>query len=198
MSRTLLILSFLAAPVAADDAPWATYRGNARRTGNTDNLPGPAKPEVLWFLKSTMNFVASPVPSGADLLYPALGAGFNDGNLHSLPAVPKDPKQIAPTWSKTGQVLRLPTVSSPAVSDGKVVFGCGRHDSPGAALLCLPADGGYRLWVMELNGPLMHMEASPTVANGRVYTGGGSAGVLCLDLNTVTLDGKEMNVKDVP
>src|SRR3954470_5112651 len=112
MIRTLIVLCLLAAPAPADDAPWATYRGNARRTGNTDNLPGPAKPDVLWVLKSTMNYVASPVPSGADLLFPALGGGFNDGNLHSLPASPKDPKQIAPTWAKGGQVLRLPTVSS--------------------------------------------------------------------------------------
>jgi outer membrane protein assembly factor BamB len=198
MIRTLMVLCLLAGPALADDAPWSTYRGNARRTGNTDNLPGPAKPEVLWFLKSTMNYAASPVPSGADLLFPALGGGFNDGNLHSLPANPKDPKQITPTWAKGGQVLRLPTVSSPAVADGKVILGGGMHDSPGAALFCYPANGGYALWVLELNGPLMHMEASPAVANGRVYAGGGAAGVLCLDLNTVTLDGKEMAVSEVP
>ena len=197
MIRTLLLI-VLAAPALADDAPWATYRGNARRTGNTDNIPGPAKPEVLWFARTTMNYVASPVPSGADLLLPALGAGFNDGNLVSLPAAPKDPKQVAPTWTKGGQVLRLPTVSSPAVFDGKVILGGGMHDSPGAALFCFPADGGHLLWVLEMGGPLMHMEASPTVANGRVYTGGGSAGVLCLDLNMVTLDGKELSVADVP
>jgi outer membrane protein assembly factor BamB len=198
MIRTLLVLTLLAAPALADDAPWATYRGNARRTGNTDNLPGPVKPEVLWFLKSTMNFVASPVPSGNDLLLPALGAGFNDGNLHSIPAAPKDPMAVTPTWAKGGQVLRLPTVSSPAVFDGKIILGGGMHDSPGAALFCFPADGGHLLWVLEMSGALMHMEASPTVANGRVYTGGGAAGVLCLDLNTVALDGKELALKDVP
>jgi outer membrane protein assembly factor BamB len=198
MIRTLLALCFAIAPAAADDAPWATYRGNARRTGNTDNVPGPAKPEVLWVLKSTMNYVASPVPNGSDVLFPALGAGFNDGNLVSLPATPKDPKAVAPTWAKGGQLLRLPTVSSPAVGDGRIVLGGGMHDSPGAALFCYPADGGYLLWVLELSGPLMHMEASPTVANGRVYVGGGSAGVLCLDPNAVTLDGKEISVKDVP
>src|SRR5947209_3398047 len=198
MIRTLLSLAILAAPAIADDAPWATYRGNARRTGNTDDVPGPAKPEVLWFHKSTQNFVASPVPSGTDLLLPALGGAFNDGNLNCLPMTPKDPKTITPTWAKGGQVLRLPTVSSPAVSDGKIVLGGGMHISPGAALYCFPADGGHLLWVLELNGNLMHMEASPTVANGRVYTGGGAAGVLCLDLNAVTLDGKELSTKDVP
>src|SRR5215216_3267424 len=116
------VLLLLAAPALADDTPWATYRGNARRTGNTDNLPGPAKPEVLWFVKSTQHFVASPVPSGADVLFAALG-GFNEGVVSSLPAVPKDPKEVKPVWTKGGQQLRLPTVSSPAVGDGRVVFG---------------------------------------------------------------------------
>lgn len=197
MIRSLLILSLLAAPIAADDAPWATYRGNAQRTGNTDNVPGPAKPEVLWVYKSTINYFGPPVPSGTDVLLSGL-AGFNEGTLLSLPASPKDPKQVIPSWAKGGQVLRLPTVSSPAVSDGNVIFGCGMHDSPGAALYCLPTDGGPRLWVLEMSGPLIHMEASPTVANGRVYTGGGAAGVLCLDTNIVTLNGKERAVKDVP
>jgi outer membrane protein assembly factor BamB len=138
------------------------------------------------------------VPSRNELLLPSLGAGFNDGRLSSLPMTPKDPKAIAPTWAKGLPVIRLPTVSSPAVFDGKIILGGGMHDSPGAALFCFPADGGRLLWELELSGPLMHMEASPAVANGRVYTGGGSAGVLCLDLNTVTLDGKELTTKDVP
>jgi outer membrane protein assembly factor BamB len=198
MIRTLLILIVLAAPAVADDDPWATYRGNARRTGNTDNLPGPAKPEVLWSLKSSMNYFSSPVPNGGELILPGLRAGFNDGNLLSYPTILKDPCAVGPTWTKGGLLLRLPTVSSPALFDGKIVLGAGMHDSPGGALFCFPADGGRLLWVLQLDGPLMHMEAAPSVVNGRVYTGGGSAGVLCLDLNTITLDGKEMSVKDVP
>jgi outer membrane protein assembly factor BamB len=42
------------------------------------------------------------------------------------------------------------------------------------------------------------MEASPTVSNGRVYIGGGTDGVMCFDLNTVTLNGKELPIKEVP
>jgi outer membrane protein assembly factor BamB len=197
MTRTLLVVMLVASSVAADDAPWATYRGNVRRTGNTDNLPGPLKPEILWSIKSDMNYVASPVPSGTDLLLPGLGK-FTDGNLNSIPTSPKDPKQVKATWTKGGQIFRLPTVSSPAVTDGKIILGGGMHDSPGAALFCFPADGGRWLWVLEASGPLMHMEGSPTVAGGRVYTGGGAAGVVCLDMNTVTLDGKELSIKDIP
>src|SRR6476659_1545354 len=112
MSRTLLVLILLVAPALADDVPWATHRGNARRTGNTDNVPGPAKPMVLWSLKSTMNYFSSPVPNGNELILPGLRAGFNDGNLLSYPIAPKDPNVLAPTWSKGGLVLKLPTVSS--------------------------------------------------------------------------------------
>jgi outer membrane protein assembly factor BamB len=200
MCRSTCVLGLLLAatiPVIGDEAPWSTYRGNVRRTGNTDGVAGPAKPEVIWVMKDTKNFVASPVPIGGDILLPGL-SGFNEGVVSCLPANPKNPKEVIPTWVKGGQLLRLPTVSSPAVSDGKVIFGGGMHDSPGAALYCYPFDGSCLLWALEMRGPLIHMEASPTVAHGRVYTGGGAAGVVCLDLNTVTLNGKEMSVKDVP
>ncbi len=42
--------------------PWATYRGNPQRTGNTDNTAGPDKPSILWSVKSNDHFIASPVP----------------------------------------------------------------------------------------------------------------------------------------
>ena len=43
-------------------------------------------------------------------------------------------------------------------------------------------------------GTLVHLEGSPTVEKGRVYLGGGAAGVFCVDMNRVTLDGKEMDL----
>ena len=46
--------------------PWATYRGNAQRTGSTDGLPGPAGPKVLWALKSKDHYIAAPVPAGSN------------------------------------------------------------------------------------------------------------------------------------
>lgn len=186
-----------AAPTLAEDPPWATYRGNARRTGNTDNVPGPVKPVVQWVAQSTENYVASPVPIGTDLLLPALGA-LNSGVVNCLPMTPKDPKAVKPTWTKGPPLLRLPTVSSPAVVDGKIIFGDGMHQTDGAILYCFPADGGYLLWALSLPGRLVHLEGSPSVAGGKVYVGGGAAGVLCVDLNNLTLDGKDVAIKDVP
>jgi outer membrane protein assembly factor BamB len=195
--RCLLLIALVASSTSADEAPWSTYRGNNRRTGNTDNIAGPARPDVLWFLKSAENYATSPVPNGSDILFPGLGA-FNSGVVHSFPMSPKDAKAIKPAWTKTNPLVKLPTVSSPAVVDGKVIFGDGMHHTDGAVLYCFPADGGHLLWALQVAGKLVHMEGSPSVANGRVYIGGGAAGVICVELNTVVLDGKELNIKDVP
>ena len=64
----LSLIAFAGTASAADPLPWATYRGNPQRTGNTDNLPGPAAPAVLWSVKSQDHFVASPVPTAGRLL----------------------------------------------------------------------------------------------------------------------------------
>src|SRR5207244_1038026 len=97
-------------------------------------------------------------------------------------------------WSKTTPYLKLPIVSSPAIVDGKVIFGEGMHQTDGAALHCLRVDKGLPLWQLPVPGKLVHLEGSPTIADGRVYIGGGAAGVLCVDLNRVTLDGKETDL----
>lgn len=195
--RSLLCFLSIASVVLAADDPWATYRGNARRTGNTDNLPGPATPNVLWWLKSEEHYVASPVPSGDGLLFASIGA-FNKPSVQHFAGNPKDPKSVKPTWGKTAPFLKLPIVSSPAVVEGKVLFGEGMHQTDGAMLYCIPENGGYLLWAYNVPGELVHMEGSPAVANGRVYVGAGSAGVVCVDLNKVLLNGKEYDVKDIP
>jgi outer membrane protein assembly factor BamB len=46
-------------------------------------------------------------------------------------------------------------------------------------------------------GKLVHLEGSPTVAKGRVYLGGGAAGVLCVDPERVTLEGQESDLKAI-
>lgn len=194
----LCVLLFLAAPTMAQESPWSTFRGNSRRTGNTDNLPGPTKtPEVAWAMKSTGHFVSSPVPSGDLVLFSAIGA-FNKPDFLAIPRAPKSSTAVEPAWSKTSPFLRLPTVSSPAVYEGKLLFGDGMHQTDGAIMYCLPADGGALLWALDVPGELVHMEGSPAVVNGKAFIGAGSAGVFCVDINHVVLDGKEIDVKEVP
>ncbi len=68
------------------------------------------------------------------------------------------------------------------------------HQTDGAILHCLRLDKGRMLWQFPLPGNLVHLEGSPTIADGRVYLGGGAAGVVCVDMNRVSLDGKEMDL----
>ncbi len=194
-------------------AQWPTHRGNLERNGNVDHQPGPRTPKVLWVYRAQEHFVASPAIGEKCLYVSGLGA-FNTASfralaLEPLPPTPLSgsgrgaggrgagagPKQVV--WSKTAPYLKLPVVSSPAVAEGKLVFGDGMHQTDGAVLHCLKADTGLPLWQLALPGRLVHLEGSPTIANGRVYMGAGNGGVLCVDLNRVTLDGKDLAVADL-
>jgi len=169
--------------------PWATYRGNTERTGCTDGKPGPATPRVLWVLKSKEHYIASPVPHGKRLFVSSLGA-FNLARFACLDTEPA--AKTRTLWSKSAPYLKLPTVSSPGIADGRLVFGDGMHQTDGATLHCLQAEGGLTLWQLPLPGKLVHLEGSPTIVDGKVYLGGGAAGVLCVDLDRLVFQGKEM------
>lgn len=174
--------------------PWSTYRGNPRRTGNTDNIALAGAPKVLWVHRSQDHYIASPVPFGESVFVAGLGT-FNLSTFSCLAADPKAPQRIV--WNKTTPYLKLPTVSSPAVADGKLFFGDGMHQTDGANLHCLRADKGLPVWLLPVPGTLVHLEGSPTIAGNRVFSGGGAAGVICVDLARVTLDGKELDLPAV-
>ncbi|HTU16543.1 MAG TPA: PQQ-binding-like beta-propeller repeat protein [Gemmataceae bacterium] len=170
--------------------PTSTYRSDPQRTGS-DGLPGPASPKVLWSWKSTNHFIAAPVAHKDQLFVSGLG-GFNVPVLTCLNIDPKASDRVA--WNKTTPYLKLPTVSSPAIHEGNLIFGDGMHQTDGAILHCLQLDKGRMLWQYPIPGNLVHLEGSPTIAGKRVYLGGGSAGVVCVDPSRVTLDGKEMGL----
>jgi outer membrane protein assembly factor BamB len=177
--------------------PWTTYRGNVQRTGNCDNVAVGAAPKVLWVQKATdpiLHFVASPVAMG-DRVYVAGLGGFNQPTFHCLAADPKAEKREL--WVKTSPYMKLPTVSSPVLAGKKVIFGDGMHQTNGAYLHCLQQERGMPLWQYPVPGNLVHLEGTPTVDGDKVYIGGGSAGVICVRLDKITLDGKEMPIEDV-
>ncbi|MDB5303770.1 MAG: hypothetical protein JWM97_1319, partial [Phycisphaerales bacterium] len=184
----------LLALVPAARADWPTSRGNPAHTGSDDNLPGPKQPKVRWVYKAQEHFIASPVPTSKALYISGLGA-FNTASFHalSMEALPKD----RVLWSKSAPFIKLPTVAAPAVADGVMIFGDGMHQTDGATLYCLHAETGRPLWQYELPGKLVHLEGSPTISKGRVYVGGGDAGVICIDVNRVLLDGNEVNTDAV-
>lgn len=186
----LIVCLLLAGVLRAEDAGWTTYRGNPQRSGCADGLSGPTSPKVLWHWQTTEHFIASPVPHGDRLFVSGLG-GFNAPRFYCLDTTPKPANRVV--WSKTVPVIKQPTVSSPAIVDGKLIFGDGMHQTDGAILHGMAMDNGKSLWQLPVPGELVHLEGSPTVVAGKAYLGGGAAGVLCVDMGRLTLEGKEMD-----
>jgi outer membrane protein assembly factor BamB len=147
---------------------------------------------VLWVLKSQDHFVAAPVPVGERVFVSGIG-GFNRPTVALLPLAAKGPA-LQPAWTRSAPYLKLASVSSPAVSGGAIVFGDGMHQDSGGILHCLTADAGRPLWQLPVPGNLVHLEGGPTIANGRVFTGGGAAGAICVEFGTAVLDGKELDL----
>ncbi|MCS6849683.1 MAG: PQQ-binding-like beta-propeller repeat protein [Gemmataceae bacterium] len=187
-----VIVAWLPLPVAAE--PWTTYRGNPQRTGCTDGVAVPDSPRVVWVHKAQEHFLASPVPVAQRLYVAGLG-GFNVPSLLCLNVESNAPQRVA--WVKTAPYLKLPTVSSPAVSAGRLFFGDGMHQTDGAIFHCLRADTGLPVWQLPAPGKLVHLEGAPTVADGRAIIGGGSAGVLCVEAGRVQLDGRDYDLEAV-
>jgi outer membrane protein assembly factor BamB len=178
-----------------DQAPWSTHRGGPQRTGS-DGGPdtGANAPRVLWAYKSENCFVAPPVPGTGALYAAGLGA-FHTSALHALALDPAGDKQLR--WLKGAPLLRLPVAGAPAVVRGHtemLVFGDGIHTDEGASLRCLRAADGFPLWQLSVPGKLVHFEGTPTFAAGKLYVGGGNAGVLCVEPGRVTLAGKEQDL----
>jgi outer membrane protein assembly factor BamB len=179
----MLLLLIVPLLLAAD---WPTYRGDARRSGG-DGKPGPATPKILWSHSTKEHFIAAPVAT-ADRLYVS-GLGFaNSPSFYALDTAPEAKARVA--WVKSVPVLTLPTVSSPAIVGDSLLFGEGMHQTNGASVYALNRTTGTPLWEYRIEGNLVHLEGAPTVANGKVYLGGGAAGVVCLDPGKLTLDGK--------
>src|SRR5262245_28341874 len=133
LSSLCLCVSVVSSAGAVE--PWATYRGNPQRTGCTDGKPGPSAPKILWTFKGKdediTHYIASPVPLGDKLLVSGLGA-FNAGIFACLSTDPTAKERTL--WTKSTPYLKLPTVSSPGIFKGRMVFGDGMHQPEGARL----------------------------------------------------------------
>ncbi|MBC7821719.1 MAG: PQQ-binding-like beta-propeller repeat protein, partial [Planctomycetaceae bacterium] len=171
-------------------ADWPTHRGNLARTGCVDGQPGPMSARVIWVHKSSDHYIAAPVPTGDSVLVSALAA-FNTSTFQSLSVDPAAKQRVR--WAKSVPYLKLPTVCAPAVAGNLVVFGDGMHQTDGAVLHGVRLDAGLPLWQLPVPGQLVHLEGAPTIAGGKVFIGGGNAGVLCVDTTRLELDGKEVD-----
>jgi len=196
VTASVFLVLAIASAAPADDPEWVwpTHRGNTERTGNLDGSEGPETPNVLWVYKSPEHFIASIVPGKKAIFVGGLGA-FNTGVFHAISTEQKPTERV--TWSKIAPYIKRPTVCAPVITNGLVIFGDGMHQTDDAILYCVKADTGLPVWSLAVPGKLVHIEGSPTVDRGRVYVGGGDAGVLCVDAMNVTLDGKERTLPSV-
>jgi outer membrane protein assembly factor BamB len=190
---TIAVLIAASTALTQSPEPWSTYRGNPQRSAS-DGQAGPTKGDVLWAHKSRDNFIASPLPVGNRLYVSALGA-FNTGNFACLSTDSKVKTRVL--WTKQTPYLKLPTVSSPGVFKNWLVFGDGMHQTNGAMLYCLEAAEGAPVWRHAVPGDLVHLEGSPTIVDGKAYIGGGSAGVLCVEIDKATLAGKTHDLAEL-
>jgi outer membrane protein assembly factor BamB len=184
----------LSAVEAAID--WPTFRGNMRRTGtlNADDK-GPQQPSLLWtfepheasgrvLIHSSPAVVVGQVYVGAmhqtlgaveGLVYcVAGGRAANQGGVQ--------PGRLIWRFS-AGNTLK-PVFSSPSLAAGKLYFGEGYHQDSQCRLFCLDSRGAdTALWSFTAES---HVEASPTIADGRVYCGAGDGGLICVACNELS------------
>jgi outer membrane protein assembly factor BamB len=139
-------------------------------------------------VKSQDHFVASLVPVKDGVHLAGIGA-FNRPTISVFPIAAMSPPQ--PRWTKSAPYLKLASVSSPAVAGDYLVFGDGMHQDSGGVLHCLHSATGKPLWQLTLPGDLIHLEGAPLISGGKVFVGGGAAGVLCVELEKATLGGKD-------
>lgn len=195
LQRLLVLVLYCAlasATAIAGDAT-ATYRGNLQRTGS-DGSTLPPTPKVLWVYQAPESFLGAPVVQERRLFISGLGT-FNVSTFYCLNTDLNAHQRVR--WSKTAPLLQLPIVSSPAIVGEYLVFGDGMHTTDGGHLHALRTTDGLPLWQLSVPGNLVHLEGSPTIAGQRVYVGGGAAGVMCVDPEHLTLNGKKLSLAEL-
>jgi outer membrane protein assembly factor BamB len=146
--------------------------------------------------ESTDQFIAAGSPGERAVYVPALGT-LNSGVMAAITTEVGVEAGKRVVWSKSQPAIKLPTVCAPAVVGGKLFFGDGMHQNSNPTLYCVDAGNGAAVWQLAVAGDLSHIEGTPTVHDGRAYFGAGSGGVICVDVNRVTLDGNETDAAGV-
>ncbi len=142
--------------------------------------------ELLWTfdLKSRGMIASAPLVAG-DVTYVGItheGAfGTSAGAIHCL-----DSRTGQQRWSTLKSIKMGPiSLSTPCLVNGRLYIGEGFHENRNCQLRCLEAATGKLLWAFPTAS---HVEASPSVVDGRVYFGAGDDGIFCVNAGT----GKEV------
>jgi outer membrane protein assembly factor BamB len=170
-----------------------TARVNAQRTGSANaRLAGPTKPKLFWSYpaeapkRGQMFLDCSPTVAGDALFVGGYNEvlAFRQGFMHAL-----DARSGAAVWKYEDASLK-PVFSTPSVAGGKLFFGEGYHQDKNCRLLCFDAaKGGAPLAAYKTTS---HVEATPTIADERIYVGAGDDGLYCFELPAA--DAKELKI----
>ena len=155
---------------------WATFRGNADRTGHIDDLPGPTHGTLDWVFKDKLarpvDFSSSPTIVG-NRLYIGAAHGVFFSLRGATYCIDTDTQEVL--WRHDSDI---PIFSSPAVVAGRVYIGEGYHEDSGCRLRCLDAKTGDPIWSFKTTS---HVESTPFISRGRLYFTAGADGIYCLD-----------------
>jgi hypothetical protein len=136
------------------------------------------------------HFIASPATDGQAVFVSGLGL-CNSATFQALH--PQSAAASRQRWLKGPPYLKLPLASSPAIAGGlwSLATACTKR----TAECCMPlrADTGLPVWQYPVPGTLIHLEGGPAIVDGKVFIGGGNAGVICVDSNRLELDGKPVD-----
>lgn len=132
-----------------DDAPWPKFRGDARNTGQTINLPSASD----WTAPIGLSVSSSPAVGELGDIY----VGADDGYVYCF-----EPLKGHLVWAfKTGDRVS----SSPVVSAQNVVF----IGSADGYVYALNGATGALIWRHETGGPV---SSTPAIgADGKIYVG---------------------------
>jgi len=187
-------------------APWTAFRSGPLRHGAVAGAKGPlANPRILWnYTPAATGRVASIDSSPAvvgNRVYVGMSAQSPFRKSGALCCL--DAASGALVWKYTGEGELdpglQPVFSSPAIGgkfaagggEGKyLVCGEGYHDERNSRIICLDlepvkASGGTQPpklhWARQTTS---HLESSPCIFEGKVYTGAGDDGIWCVELET--------------
>ncbi len=159
-------------------APLLPSRGVAG--GLETARPGATTVELVWTFRLPDKGAISSSPLAAgERVYVAAGhdSVFRPyGALYCL-----DRTTGAVIWTFHDGRRMKQVFSSPVVVGGKLYIGEGFHQDSECKVYCLDAATGKKLWDFPTRS---HTEATPFVADGRVYVGAGDDGLYCLDAAT--------------
>jgi hypothetical protein len=182
-SVTLYNLSALAPLSGAPD--WGTYQGNAAHTGFVPVTLNASAFNARWVWDapsySGVQWSPSALTTGAGMFYVASGPNWNgSASGHELFSYKEaDGSQV---WSHSFADLAFPNTNPPAFSGSTVFIAAGSQNS--TYMFAFDAASGTQVFKAQMASQWEHYFA-PTIANGLVYSDGGTyGGMFAFDATT--------------